>query len=224
MIFKYLNVGDKTIPYIILNKDNKNTYFRFKANYLEISKSKYTTNNDVLNYITNNFDRFYQKHLQVLKTLPKTDEIILENKKYQLMIENTRGFKYEVTSDKIIVSSNLTIDKIKYLIYENHLKSMFAKIEFQVNQVLKANKIKPLPYRFGYFKSKFGSYHRIKKEVTLNVVLAKTNIEYLYYVIMHEYAHTKVFNHSKAFYQVLRDLMPNYLNYQKTINKLSIFL
>ena len=60
--------------------------------------------------------------------------------------------------------------------------------------------------------------------VRVNIVLAKAEINYLYYVIMHEYAHTKVFNHSKDFYNLLEKLMPNYKYYDKNIKKLSIWI
>ena len=221
---KYLNVGDKTIPYIILNKNNKNTYFRFKEGYLEISKAKYTTIKNALDFVNINFDSFYQKYLKSLTSIPSSNEVILEDKSYSLEVVNKKGFKYQISDNKIIAYSNLSVDRIKYFIYEHHLKQMINKIISEINIVLRTNNINPLPIKFGIYKSKYGSYHRIRKEITLNVALAKGNINYLYYVIMHEYAHTKVFNHSKAFYEVLNKLMPNYVKYHKTINKLSINL
>lgn len=221
----YLNVGDKTIPYIILNKNNKNTYFRFKKDYLEVSKSKYVNENYVITYLTNNFDEFYNKYLKTIKTIPKTDEIVLEEKSYQLKIIASNTFNYEITDNKLIVYTKLTDNlKIKKLIYKKHLIKMLERIDKKVTETLIGHKIKPLKIRFGHYKSKFGSYHRIKDEITLNVVLAKANIGYLYYVLMHEYAHTKHFDHSKNFYKVLKELMPEYDYYHKTIKKLSIWI
>lgn len=222
---KYLNVGDKTIPYIILNKDNKNTYFRFREEYLEVSKSKYVKEEYIVNYLKNNFDSFYQRYLKVVRNIPKKNEIVLEDKSYQLVINESKSFTYRIDQDQIIVNTKIKdLEKIKKKIYQQHLENMVKEIENDVNEILVKNNIKPLPIRYGYYKSKFGSYHRFNKEVTLNIVLAKTNIKYLYYVMMHEYAHTKHFDHSKNFYKVLKDLMPDYIYYHKSIKKLSIWI
>ena len=127
---KYLNVGDKTIPYIILNKSNKNTYFRFKEDYLEVSKSKHVKEDYIINYLTNNFNDFYTKYLKVLKKIPKNNEIILEGKSYELVIEPKNSFSYNVIENKIIVNTKMKdIDKIKRKIYQLHLEQMIKLIE-----------------------------------------------------------------------------------------------
>lgn len=222
---KSLIKNDQEIKYVIINKNNKNTYFRFKDNYLEISKAKYVTQTYILNYLYDNFDAFYLKYLKHLESIPNHNEIILEEKSYQLNIIENNKFSYLINGNKINVYSKYKdLEKIKKLIYKDHLKKMIDNINEDVKLVLKTNKIKERPIKLKYYKSKFGSYNRKKDEITLNIILAKANINYLYYVIMHEYAHTKEFNHSKSYYKVLKELMPNYIKYDKTIKKLSIWL
>lgn len=224
-MIKNLIVDDKEIKYILIKKNNKNTYFRYKDNYLEISMPKKLDEKIITDYLINNFDKFYKKYTTHLKSIPNKFEIILEEKKYKLIIKPGRKFNYKILNDEIIsYYKKIDIELIKKKIYKEHLKTMINKINDDINLVLKQNKIKPLPIKISYYKSKFGSYHRNKNEISLNLILAKANINYLYYVIMHEYAHTKEFNHSKKFYKVLEKLMPNYKQYDKTIKDLSIWI
>jgi predicted metal-dependent hydrolase len=41
-------------------------------------------------------------------------------------------------------------------------------------------------------------------------------------VIYHEYAHAIVFNHSKDFYNLLGEFMPNHRLYQKDLKRIAI--
>ena len=79
-----------------------------------------------------------------------------------------------------------------------------------------------LPVKLKYLKSKFGSYHRKNNEITLNTFLARLDKIFLVYVIYHEYAHALVFNHSKDFYHLLSEFMPNHKVYQKDLKKIAI--
>lgn len=224
-MIKSLVKKDAEIKYVIINKDNKNTYFRFKNNYLEISKAKYVSEASIKDFLFNNFDKFYNKYLEHLNSIPNEAEIILEEQSYKINLIQSNKFSYNINENIInVYSKAIDITKLKKLIYKNHLLKMIESISAKVNLVLNLNKIKQRPIKLKYYKSKFGSYNKKHDEITLNIVLAKANINYLYYVIMHEYAHTKEFNHSKSFYKVLKELMPNYKKYDKTIKNLSVWL
>lgn len=224
-MIKTIYENEKEINYIIVNKKNKNVYFRFKNSYLEVSKPKRISEKYIEEYLTNNFDKFYIKYNEHLKSIPNNDEIILEDKSYKLNIVYNKKFSYEINDNLIIVNTNLSdLNKIKIKIYEKHLEEMLDKINPQLLTVLKNNNIEERKIKLKYYKSKFGSYNKKYNEITLNVILAKVNINYLYYVLMHEYAHTIVFNHSKSFYQTLEKLMPNYKFYDKNMKNISIWL
>lgn len=224
-MIKYIIQEEKILPYAIINKKNKNTYIRFNSDYIEISKSKHLTNAQVIKLIEKNFDTYYNKYLILKNGTPDEDEIILEEQKLKLIINKNTKFSYEIINDSLIVNSNKkNILDIKKQIYQRHLESMIERIKPAYSDVLTQHDINERLIKFGLFKTKFGSYHRISDEIKLNIVLAKANINYLYYVIMHEYAHTKVFNHSSNFYSLLEKLMPNYKYYDKRLKKLSIWI
>lgn len=222
---KTLTKDTRVLTYKLIKKKNKNTYFRFKHNYIEVSQSKYHSDSDILKLLNQNFDYYYDKLETLMKSTPNSNEIILEEQSYELVIAKGNKFNYEINNNQIIVTTKLTdISKIKYEIYKAHLKQMVSKINYDYSIILEGHGIKEVEIKYGYFKTKLGSYHRLSNIIKLNIVLAKTDIKYLYYVIMHEYAHTKVFNHSKDFYNLLIKLMPDYKYYDKNLKKLSILL
>ena len=220
-----LVINNQVLPYKIINKNNKNTYFKFKPDGIYIHKSKYHTKNDIIKILSLNFNDYYNKYLNILKQLPSDNEIILEEKSYQLHIQQGPKFKYEINENCINVwAKKIDVSKIKKKIYLDYIKKMYQKIEEEVDQVLLKHNIYKRKISFNYFKTKFGSYHRNTDEIKLNIVLAKYHYKYLYYVIMHEYAHTIVFNHSKSYYLVLEKLMPDYKYYDKSLKNMSIYI
>lgn len=222
---EYFIKDERSLPFIILNKNNKHTYFRIRQDHLEVSKAKRLSKKDVLKVIELNFDKFYSKYIKQLKSILPNNKIILENKEYEIINTNDNAKDLRIVNNEIFINDNFkNIKQKKYYIYESHLKKMLKIIKPKIKLALINNNIKERPIRFGYFKSKYGSYHRIKDEITLNVILAKLDINYLYYVLMHEYAHTLVFNHSNKFYVELTNLMPNYRKYDKKLKQIAIYL
>ncbi len=71
-------------------------------------------------------------------------------------------------------------------------------------------------------KGKWGSYNRVKHEITLNLYLLIFDVEMINYVIDHELIHIKVFNHSKNFYYELSKRCPNYKKIKEKMKILSL--
>lgn len=224
-MIKLLIIEDKQLPYVIIKSKNKNTYIRMKKDYVEVSKSKYINDQSVIDILTNNFNKYYNKFNSVKSSIPNENEVILEGIKYEINLIKKRTFNYEI-KDNIIYISTLKTDliAIKKQLYKEHLNKMLLLIDSKVKETLFVNKIKERPISISYFKTKFGSYHRISDSIKLNMVLAKVEIKFLFYVLMHEYAHTVEFNHSKNFYKTLEQLMPDYKYYDKTLKKISILI
>ncbi len=63
---------------------------------------------------------------------------------------------------------------------------------------------------FRTMTSKWGSCTPAKAKINMNVKLIYYPIECLYYVLLHEYVHMIVPNHSKRFWDVVAYHMPNY--------------
>ncbi len=73
---------------------------------------------------------------------------------------------------------------------------------------------KPL-IKFRKMKSRWGSCNFVKFTITLNTNLIYCDKEQIDYVIIHEFSHLIVHNHSKDFYSVVQKFFPDYKRIKK---------
>lgn len=73
--------------------------------------------------------------------------------------------------------------------------------------------------RFRKMRSRWGSCSA-KGEITFNVRIMQLPVELIDYVIVHELAHLRHMNHSKAFYGLVGKHMPNYKVLQKSLRNI----
>lgn len=81
-----------------------------------------------------------------------------------------------------------------------------------------------LPYNklsFRNNKSRWGSCSG-KNNISLNIHLMRLPDELIDYVILHELAHTKIKNHSPAFWDYLSEILPNAQVLDKELNRYSL--
>ena len=211
----------KEISYLIEHKPIKNTYFRVKDNYVHITTSKWVSKKQILAYLDFKFEKFHQS-LTEYQSSQGPNHIRLWGRDYVLKLTHGR-FSYHIQHDHVYVTSTASdYDEVKKRIYYFEMVKRLDIVHSVVEEVIKTKHIDRLPIRLKYLKSKFGSYHRKHQEITINTFLATLEKKYLYYVLFHEYAHARVFNHSKDFYNLLDDLMPNHRIYQKDLKKIAI--
>ena len=106
-----------------------------------------------------------------------------------------------------------------------------------VDTFYKKNIQEYLPERVAYFSKLMGlEYKEIKyrkmrrrwgscsssKILTFNSYLMKASHKQIDYVIIHELAHLKEMNHSKHFYTLIENIMPNYKEVQRAMNKINL--
>ena len=217
---KYEKDG-KSIPYLIQRKQIKNTYFRYRNGHLLITTNPRTKIDQILSFMDSKFDQFYEK-FERSKQMESDHEITLWGKPLRL-VKSYGKFSYEMIGNTLYVDSKSDdIIKIKHEIYKLEMIQRIKEILPIVNHVIQSKGISPIPIKLKYLKSKFGSYHKKNHEITLNTFLSRLDEIYLYYVLYHEYAHVLVFNHSKDFYNLLNEFMPNHRQYQKDLKKIAI--
>lgn len=220
MMYTYEKNG-KVITYQVIKKRIKNTYFRVKEGMICVTTNHRTHHQLILSYIDLKFDQLYAK-LLLSKTLEPDYEITLWNNTYQMTVQKGR-FAYEIKDQMVLVSTQKTdFMEIKKAIYKKELLKKLNTLNDKIEHTIASKGLRPLPMKLKYLKSKFGSYHRKHHEITLNTFLARLDPVYLEYVIYHEYAHVLVFNHSKDFYNLLSEFMPNHRLYQKDLKKIAI--
>ena len=67
-------------------------------------------------------------------------------------------------------------------------------------------------------KSRWGSCTPAKNSITLNRKLIHYPLEFIEYVVLHEFVHFIQPNHSKAFYNIIENYMPDYKTRMEMVN------
>lgn len=193
---------NKKVSYKIVFKPIKHVYFRRQSDYILISANQNMTAKQVLNILDMHFDKLvsYQKvnKRQTTSEFQLWGEVLSPEAYFKEKMHTTKNYQ-QVLIDE-------TIKQI------DSFKEKLSKDLMKLNLDFKQTKVKLL-------KSKFGSCQVVKKEITINAFLAKLDPVYLYYVLLHEYCHLKVANHSKAFYKLLDEIMPMHKSVQKALRK-----
>ncbi len=209
--------NNKTLLYHIEIKRIKHTYLKIKQGYVLVTTNKRMVR-IVESFIDKQFDKLYDNISKQIK--PDNKSIQLSGKTYAYVFEKG-SFHYEI-NDTSVIAYGKDSEQTKKAIYLNEIKRMMATIHQEVLEVVKPYHFSQVPIKYKYLKSKFGSYHKKHHEITLNTILATLEPIYLKYVLFHEYAHTKVFNHSPQFYQCLDRLMPGHKTIQKRLKNVVI--
>lgn len=81
------------------------------------------------------------------------------------------------------------------------------------------NIVKP-QLKFRTMKSRWGSCNYSKGIITLNNNLIYCTEEQIYYVIVHEFSHLIVHNHSKDFYSIVEKYCKDYKRIRREMNKI----
>lgn len=193
-----VNLNGETFTCLLDKKSRKNLNVRIKPeNIIHISKPRMFSEARLISYLKENAAWIVSKSIAVNKTFDarnsyiNADSIIIFDKK----VENL---------DQAIKVSDLKGILMDYVserkVYYDHL--------FQVNPTVEVK----------VMKGRWGSCTPALNKIVLNEKLVHYPKKCIDYVIVHEYAHLFVPNHSKDFYAVVKRVMPDYkdwVNYLK---------
>lgn len=204
--------NNQSIPLKVIQTNNKHTYVKPQNGYLEIRLSKYTNIETIKKRLLLKFDKYYTL------TKPINDnQLYVWNQLYTLDIQQADNDSYKIENGIIKVYSNKDIKLIKDLILEQELIRRLHKRLPEINKIIIKEGYDVVPIKLKKLKSKYGSYHLKKHEITLNTHLASYDVSCLDYVIYHEYTHQKHPHHQTSFYAALKKLYPTYKQAQKAL-------
>ena len=83
-------------------------------------------------------------------------------------------------------------------------------------------KVKKPELKFRKMKSRWGSCNYSRGTITLSTNLIYCTKEQIYYVIVHEYSHLLVHNHSREFYDIVSRFVPDYKQIRKEMRGIPI--
>lgn len=205
---KYIIDGNEIDVIIKRNKLRQQTYFRMKNNYLQVNTSKLTSDKAVysmLNSLDDKLTNLYRKHI---KTNLIDEEFWFLGKRYDLITSDNEYFE----EDRFYVKSNFDLDKF----YKNAAKKVFKeRLDYCLN-IFKYN-IGDVKLYIRMMKTRWGVCNTKLKKITLNTKLIRYDKAVIDYVIIHELSHLIEANHSKKFWAVVEEHLPDYKKYIKVL-------
>ncbi len=159
-------------------------------------------------YISGETHRYLgrQYRLKVRETTEK-EEVKLKGQFFWIWVKNKRDTQ-----------------RVKQLLnrwYRNHAENKFQE---RLDICYEKMRREQLPYpdlQIRKMKKRWGSCTR-NQRILLNPELIKTPLYCIDYVIIHELCHLKVPHHGNAFYKLKEKYLPNWKNYKKRLERVSL--
>ena len=218
----YIIYNNKKIYYTLIVSNRKTTCIQIKDYSIIVRTNNLTSKKYIEQFLLKNI----KKILNVLdrqKPLTYNDSSIVKIFGEDFILKITSEYK----DNKIYIENN-TIN-----IYVSNIQNKQQEIEQLLCNyylsILKPYALKsfdnfknitglyPNKISFKKMKTRWGSCSS-KKNISLNILLAKYNHQVIDYVILHELCHLLEMNHSYKFWHLVEKYMPNYKQIKKLLN------
>lgn len=204
---------DYLVNVIIINKNNRNVYFRVdNESNLVVTCPKYMNSTDIKNLIKSNETSLKKMISKSLKKQANADKFRYLGKYYEIIfVQNLErvGFKENrvYTRDLEMLDKFWTAECLHVFTSEIDIcKKCFADLP---NFSLKIRKM----------KTRWGVCNTRKKQITLNSRLLEYEPFIIDYVIIHEMCHFYEGNHSKNFWDLVSQACPKYKEARKALRE-----
>jgi len=208
---RFIRIDDSTYQVELTVKEIKNAYLRVSdEGVVRISSNRRFTDQDIIRFITKNKKKVDKTiHDKLIAKSSKTERISLQGKNYNLRFETGNKWRFE-DNELTIKGRNLTnkeelVEKFKL----NYAKEILSNIFYEVFADLDLKREEP-SLQIRKMKTRWGVCHVSKNKIVLNSELIKFQPEIIRYVIIHELMHFYEANHSKSFWKLVQNYVPNY--------------
>lgn len=227
---RYVTYNGKNIEYSLIRKQVKNINLRIKREGKVVVSANYQV---PVSYIDNfvvskgsfilNALTIYEKkreNLDMKKRYVDGEYFQLLGKKYCLKV-----VKGEM--EEVLLKENLILLRVKNIEdfkqkeklmndwFENKQKTIFHQICREVYPMFESYQIEYPIIKMRYMTARWGSCQPVRGIITLNRRLIAYKRKSIEYVVLHEFAHFVHPNHSKKFYQLVEQLMPDWKQRKK---------
>lgn len=209
--------GAHSITYTLLIKQVKNINMHMEQNgEIIVSANAYVPIERIDDFVSSKItwilkhqEQLVRKNRQVLRT---DDEMMLLGKQRQIKYQLSSYEHVTYDEDTIHILIKPTSDKQKVLqrFLDKLCKDIFYDIAIDMHQRLSDYRIVFPTIKLRTMTSRWGSCIPSKHSITLNKNMIHYPIAFIEYVILHEFVHFIQPNHSKAFYHVIENHMPDY--------------
>ena len=207
-----IEIDNKELMVIIQKKvSTKNIYIRVKEDLnIYVTANKLTSDKKIMEVVNNNYEAIVKMVERLEKKKQNENDFYYLGKKYEIVYCNNKDLL--LGDEKVFINHDYNFDKW----YKKEAKGIFKREIDKIYQIF--------PYRIPYpsltirkMKSRWGVCNVKLKKITLNLELIKKDIVYLDYVIVHELSHLVHANHSKEFWKVVSEVMPDYKKIRKEL-------
>lgn len=205
------------IQYTLVMKKVKNINMRIEKNgdivvsanpFIPMEKiDEFVT--EKVNWIVKHQEQVRQRQSQVLM---EKDAMMLFGKKYKIKTSTGKFNHVSYDEDTILITKKEGASEEKLL--QNFLdklcKDVFLDIAHITYKGLRDYQLAFPTIKIRTMTTRWGSCIPAKQQITLNRRLIHYPIEFIEYVVLHEFVHFIQPNHSKAFYHIVENHMPDY--------------
>ena len=182
----------------ITRKRMRNIRYRLKDNTFIISAPYLASQAS----IKRGLDKFAERLIKAQKPSHiGNDYVYIFGHKYQF---NSSGGELHFTDGQILKYSS--IDDFEKKMKKFFLPLVISRVRYFENLMA----LKPHNIRVRKMNTRYGSNSKHTYTVTFALKLYSYSIDILDAIVVHELSHSVVFNHSKAFYDVVYKYCPNY--------------
>lgn len=196
---------------IVINKkfSQKNTYIRVKKDLkVTVTTNYFTSNHSIEDLIKENYDRICKMIDFQEKKVKNNNGFFYLGKQYVVIHTDKKGITFD--GDKVYIGNDFDIDNW----YKKEAKKLFLeRLNYNYDKFTKN-----IPYpklRIRKMTTRWGVCNIKIHVITLNLELMKRDIGYLDYVIIHEMSHLIHGDHSRSFWKLVEQNMPDYKKYRE---------
>ena len=235
-----LKIKDLEIPFCIKNyKTSKSIKIYFKRNCLTVTKSPYIPKKEVDKLLKKYEEKIYQEYKKMIEQKSKTNErwetgktILYSGEEYIINKSYHEQNKLNIKIDKenkmfyIFIPNQIEKEEETVLIQKGVLKLFKENTESILKEKLpiwsKKTNISYNSVKVRDAKTKFGSCISKTKALHFTSRLVMLKEEAIDAIIVHELCHIVHPNHSKEFYNLIEQYIPNYKEISKYLKKVVI--
>lgn len=222
-----MNVAGAVRPVYIEHKRNRNMYLRVNEDgSLHVTCPRFITEKEIISFIDEK-EKWILQNESVIRKQKSAVRTGIDGKtaswlgrQYHVKtVESQKNFMLiDEESDTILffLKENTPQERERVFYREGAkmLKTMIADRREEWDQKICQANQKPLPkITIKYMTSRWGSCTPGRSHISISVRLIHYPMECLDYVLLHEYVHILVPNHSKAFHRCVEENMPLWKEY-----------
>lgn len=197
-----------SIPLLITNKRKLHLSFRFIDGILFVSAPLKATHFDIKQALTQK-SKWILKHYALSKARSLEDnEIRLHGRRLVVSTQQGKSFSYSISENHlyIIHPGRMLPDNALKRFKKDYSERCLIPI---FEEAVRETGLRPSALFIKETKASHGRCNS-KKQITLSSRLIEQSLPYIRYVCIHELAHLRHMNHSKAFYALVSVYCPDY--------------